>query len=114
MAQFILLYKGPATPQADTTPEVGAQLTPAWGAWMGKVGEALVDGGAPFVGSSTALAGDGSSKRASDLNGYTIVGAPDIDATKALCGGNPFLDDRTANCAVKIYELGTMRPAKVS
>jgi hypothetical protein len=46
MAQFILLYKGPATPQADTTPEVGAELTQAWGAWMGKVGQALVDGGA--------------------------------------------------------------------
>jgi hypothetical protein len=108
MAQFILLYKGPATPQADITPEVGAQLTQAWGAWMGKVGEALVDGGAPFVGSSTALAGDGSTKSASDLNGYTIVEAPDIDAAKALCGGNPFLDDGTANFAVEIYELGTM------
>jgi len=108
MAQFILLYKGPATPQADITPEVGAQLTQAWGAWMGKVGEALVDGGAPFVGSSNALAGDGSTKSASDLNGYTIVEAPDIDAATALCGGNPFLDDGTANFAVEIYELGTM------
>jgi len=108
MAQFILLYKGPATPQADIMPEVGAQLTQAWGAWMGKVGEALVDGGAPFVGSSNALAGDGSTKSASDLNGYTIVEAPDIDAATALCGGNPFLDDGTANFAVEIYELGTM------
>jgi len=87
---------------------VGAQLTQAWGAWMGKVGEALVDGGAPFVGSSNALAGDGSTKSASDLNGYTIVEAPDIDAATALCGGNPFLDDGTANFAVEIYELGTM------
>jgi hypothetical protein len=60
-----------------------------------------------FVGSSTALAGDGSTKSASDL-GYTIVGAPAIGAAKALCGGNPFLDDGTANFAVEIYELGTM------
>ena len=73
---------------------------------MGKVGEVLVEGGAPFVG--TALAGDGSTKSASDLNGYTIVEAPDIDAAKALCGGNPFLDDGTANFAVEIYELATM------
>ena len=108
MAKFILLYKGPATPQADITPEVGEQLMQAWGAWMGKVGEALVDGGAPFVGSSNALAGDGSTKSASDLNGYTIVEAPDIDAATALCGVNPFLDDGTANFAVEIYELGTM------
>ena len=108
MAKFILLYKGPATPQADITAEVGEQLMQAWGAWMGKVGEALVDAGAPFVGSSTAVAGDGSTKSASDLNGYTIVEAPDVSAAKALCGGNPFLDDGTANFAREIYELGTM------
>jgi hypothetical protein len=108
MAKFMLLYKGPATPQADITAEVGEQLMQAWGAWMGKVGEALVDAGAPFVGSSTAVAGDGSTKSASDLNGYTIVEAPDVRAAKALCGGNPFLDDGTANFAVEIYELGTM------
>ena len=108
MAKFILLYKGPATPQADITAEVGEQLMQAWGAWMGKVGEALVDAGAPFVGSSTAVAGDGSTKSASDLNGYTIVEAPDVSAAKALCGGNPFLDDGTANFAVEIYELETM------
>ena len=108
MAKFMLLYKGPATPQADITAEVGEQLMQAWGAWMGKVGEALVDAGAPFVGSSTAVAGDGSTKSASDLNGYTIVEAPDVSAAKALCGGNPFLDDGTANFAVEIYELGTM------
>ena len=108
MAKFILLYKGPATPQADITAEVGEQLMQAWGAWMGKVGEALVDAGAPFAGASTAVAGDGSTKSASDLNGYTIVEAPDVSAAKALCGGNPFLDDGTANFAVEIYELGTM------
>jgi hypothetical protein len=108
MAKFILLYKGPATPQADITPEAGQQLMQAWDAWMGKVGDALVDGGAPFAGNSTAVAGDGSTKSAGDLNGYTIVEAPDITAAKTLVGGNPFLDDRTANFAVEIYELGTM------
>jgi hypothetical protein len=108
MAKFILLYKGPATPQADITPEVGQQLMQAWDAWMGKVGNALVDGGAPFVGNSTAVLGDGSTKSASDLNGYTVVEAPDINAAKSLVGGNPFLDDGTANFAVEIYELGTM------
>jgi hypothetical protein len=98
----------PAPPQADIRPEVGEQLMQAWRAWMGKVAEALVDGGAPFVGSSTAVAGDGSTKSAGDFNGYAIVEAPDIDAAKALCGGNPFLDDGTANFAVEIYELGAM------
>jgi len=32
----------------------------------------------------------------------------DITAAKSLVGGNPFLDDGSANFAVEIYELGTM------
>jgi len=108
MSKFILLYKGPATPQADITPEVGAQLMQAWEAWMGKIGASLVDAGAPFTASSTAVVADGSTRSASDLTGYTIVEAADLDAAKALVGGNPFLDDGSSKFAVEIYELGTM------
>jgi hypothetical protein len=107
MAKFILLYKGPATPMEDITPEASEQIMAAWGAWMGKVSDALVDGGAPFAG-RTGVAGDGSAASASDLNGYTIVEAPDIDAAKILCDGNPFLSDGTANFAIEIYELAPM------
>lgn len=102
------MYKGLATPQSEITPEVGAQLMQAWNSWMGKVGTALVDAGAPFAGNSTAVVADGSTRSASDLTGYTIVEAPDIDAAKTLVGGNPFLDDGSAKFAVEIYELGTM------
>ena len=108
MAKFILLYKGPATPPGDITPEVGAQLMQSWDAWMGKVSASLVDGGAPFADNSTAVVADGSTRSASDLNGYTIVEAADINAAKTLVGGNPFLDDGSAKFAVEIYELGTM------
>jgi hypothetical protein len=107
MAKFILLYKGPATPMEQITPEVSEQLMAAWNAWMGKVGDALLDGGAPFAG-STALAGDGSTTSASDLNGYNLVEAPDLDAARSLCQGHPFLEDGTAKFAVEIYELGAM------
>jgi len=107
MAKFILLYKGPATPMEDITPEASEQLMQEWGTWMGKVGDALLDAGAPFVGSS-AVAGDGSTTSASDLTGYTIVQAPDIETARTLCDGNPFLSDGTANFVVEIYELGSM------
>ena len=45
---------------------------------------------------------------ASDLNGYTIVDAPDIDTAKTLCDGNPFVSDGTAKFAIEIYELVPM------
>ena len=107
MAKFILLYKGPATPMEDITPEVGEQLMQAWNAWMGNVGKALVDGGAPFAG-RTGVAGDGTATSASDLNGYSIVEAADIDTAKSLCDGHPFLSDGTARFVVEIYELAPM------
>jgi hypothetical protein len=91
----------------DITAEMSEQIMQAWGAWMGKVGDALVDGGAPFAG-RTAVAGDGSVTSASDLNGYTIVDAPDIDTAKTLCDGNPFVSDGTAKFAIEIYELAPM------
>jgi hypothetical protein len=50
MAKFIYLYRGPATPMADLTPEQGAERQAGFGAWMEKVGAALVDVGSPFSG----------------------------------------------------------------
>jgi hypothetical protein len=47
MAKFIYLYRGPATPMSDFTPEEGAGRTAAFGAWMEKAGVALVDVGEP-------------------------------------------------------------------
>ena len=104
MAKHILVYKGPATPMENITPEVGAQLRQEWEAWMGKAGDALVDAGAPFAG-RTGVAGDGSTTSASDLTGYTIVQAPTIEEAKALCDGHPSLSDGTARFVVEICEL---------
>jgi hypothetical protein len=107
MTKFILLYKGPATPMEEITPEQSEQIMQAWGAWIGSVGTSMVRVGEPFGGRS-AVKGDGSTGDASDLNGYSIVEAADIEAAKALCKGHPFLSDGTANFAVEVYELVPM------
>ncbi|HEX3337065.1 MAG TPA: YciI family protein [Jatrophihabitans sp.] len=107
MAKYIYLYRGPATPMADFTPEQRAEQMAAWGAWMEKVGPALTDGGAPF-GSRTAVADDGSEPGTSDQNGYTIVEADSLDAAKALTQGHPFLADKTGKFAIEIFELVPM------
>ncbi|MEO7373411.1 MAG: hypothetical protein ABIW36_05820, partial [Terrimesophilobacter sp.] len=86
MSKFIYIYKGPATPMDQFTEEQSAEQTAAWGAWMGKVGGAMVDGGAPF-GERASLVDDGTEKPASELQGYTIVEAADLGAAKALAEG---------------------------
>lgn len=79
----------------------------AFGAWMAKVGAALVDVGSPF-GSSTSVRDDGTEGTAGDLIGYTIVEADDLAAAKALTDGLPFLANSAGECAVEIFELLAM------
>jgi hypothetical protein len=104
MAKFIYLYRGAATPPSDLTPEQGAERMAAFGAWMEKLGAALVDGGSPF-GSSASVRDDGTETTAGDLIGYTIVAADDLTAAKALTDGLPFLSNSDGKCAVEIFEL---------
>jgi hypothetical protein len=104
MAKFIYLYRGPATSMAAGTPEQGAERMAAFGAWMDKVGAALVDVGSPF-GASASVRDDGTDGKAGDLIGYTIVEADDLAAAKAFTEGLPFLSNRDGTCAVEIFEL---------
>jgi hypothetical protein len=107
MAKFIYLYRGPATPMSDLTPEQGAERMAAFGAWMDKVGAALVDVGSPF-GASASVRDDGTDGTAGDLIGYSIVEADDLGTAKALTDGLPFLANSDGNCAVEIFELQPM------
>jgi hypothetical protein len=104
MAKYIYLYRGPATPMADFTPEQSAEQMAAWGAWMEKVGPALADGGSPF-GERAAVGDDGSAPATSDQNGYTIVEAADLATAKALTDGHPFLSGDDGKFAIEIFEL---------
>ena len=100
MSQFIYLYRGPATPMEDFTPEQGAEVMAAWNTWMEAAGSAIVAVGNPF-GARTAIADDGKTRDAGDLNGYSIVEADDREAALALARTNPMIT------AVVVHELTT-------
>ena len=104
MSKFLLLYRGPATPMEEFTPEQSAEQLRAWGEWMGRIGSALIDGGAPF-GARAAVADDGTSPAPSDQNGYTIVEADNIDDARGLVDGHPFLSEGKGRFIVEIFEL---------
>jgi hypothetical protein len=107
VSKFLYLYRGPATAMEDFTPEQSAEQARAWGDWMGRVGSALVDGGAPF-GSRSAVADDGAATEPSDQNGYTIVEAESIDAARAMVEGHPFLSEGKGRFSIEIFELAPM------
>ncbi|HKT03307.1 MAG TPA: hypothetical protein VJT31_27575 [Rugosimonospora sp.] len=107
MSKYLYLYRGPATPMDQFTPDQSAEQMQAWGQWMGRVGAALVDGGAPF-GERSALADDGTSPAPGDLNGYTIVEAESLAAARALLDGHPFLSEGKGRFTIEVFELVPM------
>ena len=90
MPKFVFAYHGGGRPE---TPEEGARVMAAWQAWMGGLGDALVDGGNPVGMSKTVSAGgvadDGGSN---PLSGYTLVEAADMDAAVVMAQGCPILE----------------------
>ncbi len=107
MTKFLLLYRGPATPMENFTPEEAAEQLAAWKGWQDRVGSALVDFGAPF-GTRSAVADDGSSPDPSDQNGYSIVEANSIDDARALVDGHPFLAEGKGQFSIEVFELVPM------
>jgi hypothetical protein len=107
VSRYLYLYRGPATPMEEFTPEQSAEQMRAWEEWMGRVGSALVDRGAP-LGSRSALGDDGSSPTPSDQNGYSIVEADSLDGARELLKGHPFLAEGNGRFSVEIFELVPM------
>lgn len=81
-------------------PKDGAKYMAKWRAWMGGLGEAVVDRGKPLGKSKTVSAGgvsdDGGS---SPLAGYTIVKASNIEEAVGMAKACPHLDIGTIEVA---------------
>jgi hypothetical protein len=94
MAKFLYAYTGGG---AATTPEDREKAMAAWGAWMGGLGAALVDGGAPF---SESKAADGGPAKLG-LTGYSILEAGSLDDAVAKTAGCPIFE---SGGTVEVYE----------
>ena len=79
MANFVLLYSGGSMPE---TKAEQAAVMQAWGAWYGRLGSAVVDGGNPFTPKAKRIASNGT---VSDgpvgtmASGYSIIKADSLD-----------------------------------
>ena len=107
MAKYIYLYRGPATPMEEFTPEQGAEQMAAWNAWHDTTGGAVVEFGNPF-GARAAVGDDGSTREPGDLNGYTIVEADSLEKAVALTEKHPFLSEGKGRFAIEVFELAPM------
>jgi hypothetical protein len=94
MGKFVLAYQGGA--MAETEEAQQASMA-AWGQWFGSLGNAVVDGGAPF--GASAAVGGGQAK--AGLTGYSILQADDLASAVKLAEGCPIVAD---GGSVEVYE----------
>jgi hypothetical protein len=103
MSRYLYLYRGPSRLE-QFTPEESAEQLAAWGEWMGRVGPALVDPGAP-LGDRTAVSDTGKVVQPSEMSGYSVVEADSLEAAKAFLDKHPFLTEGKGRFAVEVFEL---------
>jgi hypothetical protein len=90
MRNYLVTYHGGGP--MPSSPEAAEQMKAAFGAWVGSVGAAMVDPGAPLAKAksvSTGAVRDGHAE--GHVEGYTVLSAATIDAAVKLVQSHPFL-----------------------
>ena len=98
MAKFVLMFHGGEAPE-----EPSSEVMDRWMTWFGKLGDAVVDMGAPF-GATATIASDGTPSEGSGpdpANGYTVIEAANLHDAVVMAKGCPGL---SSGGSVKLYE----------
>ena len=99
MSNYVFAYHGGKKPES---PQEGAKLMAKWKAWVGGLGDAVVNPGTPLGMSKTVSSGGVSDDGGSNpLLGFSIVKADSMDAALEMAKECPHL------------QLGTIEVAEV-
>jgi hypothetical protein len=96
--KYVFLYSGGGAPRSEAE---GKKIMDAWMAYFGKLGPAIVDGGAPFA-PSAKLIGKGGPSHAT---GYSIITANSLEDAIKLTDGHPHV---AHGGGVEVFECVTM------
>jgi len=101
MKLYLLLSSGGRVPNdAGERAAAMKELT----AWFGRLGNALVDGGAALTGKAKSVSSDATVSEgtaAAAVNGYTIIRADSLDAATGIAQGSPLV---RSGFTVTVYE----------
>jgi len=100
MPKYMFAYSGGAQPEGMSEEQI-AEVMGKWQAWMGGLGEALVDGGNAFGESQTTS----DAAEGTGLSGYSLYMADSLDDAVAAAKSCPIHD---AGGAVTVYETREM------
>ena len=99
MGTYLLAYRGGDTPGTDAEREEGMK---AWGAFLGGLGDNVVDAGNPFGQAATVGAGGVSDGASSSLSGYSIISSGSLSDATATAKGCPILSQ---GGSVEVHEI---------
>ena len=90
MSNYILAYHGGEKPASR---EEGAKHMAKWKAWIGGLGDAVVNPGTPLGKSKTvSSAGVSDDGGSNPMSGFCVVKADSMDAALEMAKQDPFLD----------------------
>jgi hypothetical protein len=110
MKNFIVIYNTPADApdmMANATPEQMAEGMKPWMAWKDSLGSKLVEMGAPLAKGVRLLPNGGTGTCKTEVSGYSIIQANNIEEAKSLLQGHPHLA-WLENCSIDIHETFSM------
>ncbi len=105
MSRYVFIYHAPMPP-ADATPPSPEETQAVMGQWMQwaeKVGDRMVDFGAPLAG-GVRVTSDGTSPSSREVAGYTVLDADDLDAALELAHIHPHLT-MPGGCEIEVHEV---------
>ncbi len=109
MKKFMVIYSANESwmeQMQNASPEDMKKGMEPWMEWAKKCGNSLVDFGTPLVGGQK-LTKTGSSPSDSNILGYSILQAEDMDGAKALLDGHPHLQ-WSEGAAIDVFESPPM------
>lgn len=105
MTRFLVLYHAPKSALEAmaniSTDDMKKGMEP-WMAWAARCGESLVDMGAPLRG-GRRVAGWGVTASDSDVVGYSMLEAENMEAAETLLEDHPHLD-WMEGCEIEVHE----------
>jgi hypothetical protein len=103
----MILYMAPvaAEVQMNVSPEEMKKGMEPWMAWYKKCGKAIVDQGAP-LGKGACLDKKGAAKSQTQVTGYSIVQAKDLEAAKEIVTDQPHL--MMPKASIEVLEIMPM------
>lgn len=104
MPNYVVLYNAPvsASDQMENNdPDMAAAAMQAWNDWAAKVGSGMVDLGTP-LGNGRTVTASGAGAADTEVAGYSILTADDVDAAVALLDGHPHL--QMPGASIEVHE----------